>query len=86
MGTEVFKGSRKSRRAWVAAQKKYMRPGGLTHLYVKHDDFCELLAGGYLCNCNPTRVLKDDVGRILAVVENAGWYSPLEFLGSGQHD
>jgi len=86
MGTEVFKGSRKSRRAWVAAQKKYMRPGGLTHLQVKHDDFCELLAGGYLCNCNPIRVLKDDVGRILALVENAGSYSPLEFLRSGLHD
>jgi hypothetical protein len=86
MSTEIFKGNRKSRRAWVAAQKKHMRPGNLTHLQVKHDDFCELLAGGYFCNCNPTRVLKDDVGRILAVVENAGSYSPLEFLGSGQHD
>ena len=86
MSTEIFKGNRKSRRAWAAAQKKYMRPGGLTHLQVKHDESCELLAGGYLCNCNPTRVLKDDVGRTLAVVENAGSYSPLEFLGSGQHD
>jgi len=37
MSTEIFKGNRKSRRAWAAAQKKYMRPGGLTHLQVKHD-------------------------------------------------
>lgn len=86
MSTEIFKGSRNSRRAWAAAQKKYMRTGALTHLQIEHDDFFELLAGGRLCTCNPTRVLKDDVGRILAVVENAGSYSPLEFLGSGQHD
>ncbi|WP_296762635.1 DUF3102 domain-containing protein [Sediminimonas sp.] len=33
-----------------------------------------------LCNCNPDRVLRDDRGRVLARVEGAGFYDPLELV------
>ena len=86
MSDTFFIGSSKSRRAWNAAQRKYMKPGGRTILQIKHDDFCNVFTGKNYCNCNPTRVLEDGDGRTLAVVENAGSYNPMEFFGSGQHD
>ncbi len=36
-------------------------------------------AAARLCGCNPDRVLKDHAGRVLARVEGAGFYDPLEF-------
>ena len=86
MSDKFFKGSRQSRRAWNAAQQKYMKPGGLTVLQIKHDDFCKVFMGENYCNCNPKRVLEDGDGRTLAVVKNAGSYSPTKFFRSEQHD
>lgn len=30
---------------------------GLYHLFVRHDDWCLMLAGGEVCNCNPEQEL-----------------------------
>ena len=86
MSDTFFIGNRQSRLAWADARKKYMKRGHMTMLQIAHDDFCTVFKGENYCNCNPTRVLKDSYGRILATVENVGSDNPMEFFGSGQHD
>jgi len=81
-----FIGTRKSRLAWAAAQQKYMKPGGLTVLQIQHDDFCKVFTRKNYCNCNPTRVLKDCNGRVLALVRNVGSHNPIDFGRSESHD
>lgn len=69
-----------ARRAWIAARQKHMKPGTFCFIDIKHDDFCLMYTSMRVCNCNPTRILKDENGKILACVENMGPYHPIEFL------
>jgi len=49
------------------------------HVWYQHDDWCGIYAADALCHCNPHRILTDNQGRVLARVEGAGFYDPLEF-------
>ncbi|MCE8556359.1 hypothetical protein KBY29_18755 [Ruegeria pomeroyi] len=71
---------RKARRAWAAAIRKHIRPGHVFHMEIQHDDWCAIYTQERTCNCCPDRVLKDDQGRVLARVNGAGFYDPLEQL------
>ncbi len=70
--------NRQARRAWAAARRKHIKRGNLYHVEFRHDHSCAIYTPTRLCNCNPDRVLKDDEGRVLARVEGAGPYDPLE--------
>lgn len=76
--------NRKARRAWQAALRKHRKPGGVLFPEIQHDDWCAIYSTARMCNCNPIRVLKDDKGRVLARVEGAGFYDPLEWIGGAQ--
>ena len=70
---------RQARRAWAAARRKHIKRGNLYHAEFQHDPGCAIYTPARLCNCDPVRVLKDEAGRVLARVEGAGEYDPLEF-------
>lgn len=70
--------NRHARRAWAAARRKHIKRGNVFHVEIQHDHECAIYTPHRLCHCNPIRVLKDDRGRVLARVENAGSYDPLE--------
>ncbi|MCC5974729.1 MAG: hypothetical protein JJT81_11835 [Rubellimicrobium sp.] len=74
----MTQGNRKARRAWAAARKRHIRPGHVYIAEIQHDPDCMIYSTERTCTCNPTRILKDDRGRELARVENAGFYDPLE--------
>lgn len=76
-------GNRKARRAWAAALKRHIKRGQLYHLEFQHDPDCAIYSTERICNCNPNRVLMDDQRRVLARVEGAGFYDPLELTGVG---
>jgi len=39
-----------------------IKAGGLNHLYVKHDDWCDVLNGNVgFCNCDPEIVFKGEI-------------------------
>lgn len=86
MSDTFFTGNRQSRRAWDTAKRKYMKPGSLTILQIQHDDTCKVFTTEKHCNCNPTRVLKNKKGHILASVDNVGSYDFWAYLGSEAHD
>lgn len=75
-------GNRKARRAWAAAQRKFVRRGNLYLAEIEHDFDCGIYTPERTCTCNPNRILKDHNGRVLARVENAGFYDPFEFAGA----
>jgi hypothetical protein len=72
--------SRKARRAWAAARKRHLRRGRVYHLEFQHDPRCPIYGPTRVCCCDATRVLRDDIGRVLARVEGAGPYDPLELV------
>lgn len=72
--------NRQARRAWAAARRKHMKRGNVYIAEFQHDDRCAIYSRARICNCNPVRVLKDDMGRVLASVENGGPYDPLDDL------
>ncbi|MFC3613560.1 hypothetical protein ACFORG_07285 [Lutimaribacter marinistellae] len=74
----MAKNNRKARRAWAAARKKHIKRGCITILEYLHDHDCGIYSAERICTCNPDRVLKDDKGRVLARIEGAGFYDPLE--------
>lgn len=44
----------------VALESKAIKPGSISQVIVKHDDWCELLKGTGECNCNPDiRIISD---------------------------
>ncbi len=69
---------RQARRAWAAARRKHIKRGNLYHVEIQHDPGCAIYTPAEVCNCDPVRVLKDDRGHVLARVEGAGFYDPLE--------
>lgn len=71
--------NRKARRAWAAARRQHIKRGHVYICEIQHDADCAIYSPIRLCNCDPVRVLKDDAGRVLARVEGAGFYDPLEF-------
>ena len=73
--------NRKARRAWAAAQRRHIRRGHVYHVEFQHDPDCLIYSPARVCTCDARRVLKDDEGRVLATVEGAGPYDPLELLG-----
>ena len=76
--------NRQARRAWAAARRKHIKRGNLYHVEIQHDPGCAIYTPDRLCNCDPHRVLKDDVGRVLVRVEGAGFYDPLELAESAR--
>lgn len=74
--------NRQARRQWAAARRKHIKRGNIYHVEFQHDATCTIYTPTRLCNCNPDRVLKDDRGRVLARVEGAGFYDPLELMGA----
>jgi hypothetical protein len=72
--------NRMARRAWAAARRKHIKRGRLYHAEIQHDATCMIFSPARVCTCNPTRILKDDRGRILARVEGAGEYDPFELV------
>lgn len=72
--------NRKSRRAWAAATRQHVKRGRVYILEFQHDAWCGIYTAERTCTCNPHRVLKDDEGHVLATVEGAGFYDPLEIL------
>lgn len=75
--------NRRARRAWAAACRKHIKPGGPYYIDFQHDDACAIYTPHRLCHCNVTRVLRDADGKTLARVEGAGPYDPLELCGVG---
>lgn len=71
---------RQARRAWAAARRKHIKRGTVYQVEFQHDPGCAIYTPERLCNCDPVRVLKDDRGRVLARVEGAGFYDPLELV------
>ena len=72
--------NRNARCKWKAAIRKHVKRSRLYYYEVQHDEWCGIYTSARLCNCDPVRVLKDDTGRVLARVEGAGFYDPLEHL------
>lgn len=72
---------RQARREWAAAQRKHIKRGNLYHVELQHDPGCVIYTRERLCTCDPHRVLKNDRGRVLARVEGAGEFDPLELMG-----
>lgn len=79
----ISSGNRKARRAWDAARKKHIKPGRVYHAEFQHDPCCMIYSPERVCTCNPHRVLMDEDRRVLARVEGAGFYDPLEMMGAG---
>jgi starvation-inducible outer membrane lipoprotein len=77
----MSQGNRQARRAWAAARKKHIQRGNVYHVEIQHDADCLIYSTERTCTCNPDRVLKDDRGRVLARVEGAGFYDPMELCG-----
>jgi hypothetical protein len=77
----MTQGNRQARRAWAAARKKHIRRGHVYHVEYRHDADCLIYSSERTCTCNPDRVLKDDRGRVLARVEGAGFFDPMELCG-----
>ena len=73
--------NRKARRAWAAAQRRHIRRGNVYIAEIQHDPDCLIYSPARVCTCDATRVLRDDEGRVLATVEGAGTFDPLELLG-----
>ena len=86
MSPTVFVGCRASRRAWEAAKRREMKRGRVVIMQIEHDDFCKVFEPQGYCGCNPTRVLKDSFGHVLASVENAGSYDLRAYLLGGAHE
>lgn len=77
-------GNRRARRAWAAARKKHIKRGKVYHVEFHHDKACMIYSAERVCTCSPNRVLRDENFRVLAEVDNAGFYDPLEMMGGGQ--
>jgi hypothetical protein len=77
------KSNRQARRAWAAARKKHIKRGHVYIAEIQHDPCCMIYSTARVCTCNAIRVLKDDRGRVLARVEGAGFYDPLELVEVG---
>lgn len=75
---KAITGSRHARRAWAAARRRHLRKGRVYIVEFRHDSGCGIYTRERLCSCNPDRVLKDDSGKVLARVEGAGFFDPLE--------
>lgn len=71
----------RARRAWAAALRKHLKPGHVYFPELQHDKWCAIYTPSQYCNCDPIRILKDDRGRVLARVDGAGSYDPLELIG-----
>lgn len=76
--------NRRARRAWAAARRRHLKPGKLLQIEYQHDPACMIYSRERVCTCSPHRVLRDDRGRLLARVEGAGEYDPLEFAEGGR--
>ena len=72
--------NRKARRAWVAARRKHLKRGRVCFIDFEHDRNCLIYSPSRVCTCTCNRVLTDDEGRVLARVEGAGSYDPLEMF------
>lgn len=70
--------NRHARRAWAAARRRHLRRGTVTVIEYQHDADCLIYGPARTCTCNPHRVLRDAEGRVLATVEDAGFFDPLE--------
>lgn len=70
--------NRKARRAWAAARRKHCRRGTVRQIEVQHDPDCLIYSVARVCTCNPHRILRDETGQVLARVEGAGPFDPLE--------
>ena len=73
--------ARRARRAWAAALRKHRRRGRVLSSEIAHDDWCHIHGAERVCTCTPTRTLRDLRGRVLARVDGAGEYDPVEWLG-----
>jgi hypothetical protein len=78
--------NRQPRRAWAKARLKAMKLGSLSILEIQHDEQCGIFTAEQCCSCNPTRVLKDRDGRILASLKKAGSYDPFMDFSEQHHD
>lgn len=74
-------GNRKARRAWDAARKKHIKRGKVYLAEFQHDHDCLIYSQERICTCNPHRVLMDENRQVLARVEGAGFFDPLELIG-----
>lgn len=74
----------KANAEWLAALRKHMGPGRLLQVYWQHDHDCSIFTEARLCDCDPTRILKDKRGRTLARVDGAGFFDPFEVIGAAQ--
>jgi hypothetical protein len=74
----MAQGNRQARRAWAAARRKHIKRGHVYQIDIEHDPDCMIYSPERVCTCNPNRVLMDDQRRVLARVEGAGFYDPLE--------
>ena len=86
MSRTASQGNRQARRAWAKVRRKAMRPGTLSILEIQHDEHCGIFTAERCCSCNPTRVLKDRDGRILASQKKAGSYDPFMDFSEQHHD
>ncbi|MCM2561354.1 hypothetical protein M8756_00100 [Lutimaribacter sp. EGI FJ00015] len=75
---------RQARRAWAAARRKHIKRGHVYHVQFHHDPACAIYSQERICCCNPDRILMDDRGRVLARVQGAGFYDPLELVEGAQ--
>jgi hypothetical protein len=78
--TRTSSATRGARRKWDAARRKHIKPGGIYFIDFQHDEACAIYTPFKLCHCNVTRVLMDDTRHVLARVEGAGPYDPLELV------
>jgi hypothetical protein len=76
--------NRRARRAWAAARRRHIKRGHVYQVEIQHDPDCLIYGPAKVCTCDPVRILKDDAGRVLARIEGAGEYDPLELAGGAR--
>ena len=76
----MTRGNRKARRAWATARRKHIKRGKAYFIDFEHDQDCMIYSPERTCTCNPHRALMDDTRRVLARVEGAGFFDPMELV------
>ncbi len=75
--------SRKARRAWTAARRRHIRCGHGNRVRFTPDPDCLTYSPARVCTCDAVQALHDEGSQVLATVEGAGPYDPLELLEVG---